>query len=161
MPRSSAVPRPAPPSACYAHDDPVGLRALMARLHYRPLWLAIGYALVAATAWGSLTPVPPEWAFALGDKFLHGATYVLLTFWFGQIYRGAGAQLLLVFVFSVFGVLLEVGQAYSSAYRHFDLADAAASALGAVIAWGLLRTAIGGALTRLDGWLAERASGRA
>lgn len=137
------------------------MRAVMARLHYRPLWLAIGYVLVAATVWGSLTPVPPDWAFALGDKLLHGATYALLTFWFGQIYRGAGSQLLLVFAFSVFGALLEVGQAYSSAYRHFDLADAAASALGAVFAWVLLRTAIGSALTRFDGWLAERANGRA
>lgn len=132
----------------------------MAGLHYRPFWLAIGYALVAATAWGSLTPVPPEWAFALGDKLLHGATYALLTFWFGQIYRGSGPQLLLVFAFSVFGILLEVGQAYSSAYRHFDLADAAASALGAVLAWMLLRTAIGHSLMRLDGWLVERANGR-
>lgn len=132
----------------------------MAGLHYRPLWLSIGYALVAATAWGSLTPVPPEWAFALGDKLLHGATYALLTFWFGQIYRGAVAQLLLVFAFSLLGVALEVGQAYSSAYRHFDLADAAASAVGAMLAWGLLRTAIGTALTRFDGWLAQRANGR-
>lgn len=132
----------------------------MAGLHFRPLWLVIGYALVAATVWGSLTPVPPEWAFALGDKLLHGATYALLTFWFGQIYRGAGPQLLLVFVFTVFGVLLEVGQAYSSVYRHFDVADAAASALGAILAWMLLRTAIGDSLPRLDGWLAERASGR-
>ncbi len=129
---------------------------MRASLHYRPVWLAIGYALVAATAWGSLTPMPPEWAFALGDKLLHGATYALLTFWFGQVYRGAGPQLLLVFAFTVFGVLLEVGQAYSSAYRHFDLADAAASALGTVLAWVLLRTAIGDALVRLDGWLVAR-----
>jgi VanZ family protein len=132
----------------------------MTGLHYRPLWLAIGYALVAATAWGSLTPVPPQWAFALGDKLLHGATYALLTFWFGQVYRGVVPQLLLVLAFSVLGVLLEVGQAFSSVYRHFDLADAAASALGAVLAWALLRTAVGDALTRLDGWLAERANAR-
>lgn len=128
----------------------------MTGLHFRPLWLAIGYALVAATAWGSLTPRPPEWAFAFGDKLLHGATYALLTFWFGQLYRGAGPQLLLVLAFSVLGVLLEVGQAYSSVYRHFDLADAAASALGAVLAWAVLRTAIGDLLPRLDGWLVAR-----
>ncbi|MFW5970130.1 MAG: hypothetical protein ACOCP9_05780 [Halofilum sp. (in: g-proteobacteria)] len=129
---------------------------MTADLYYRPLWLAIGYALVVGTVWGSLTPAPPEWAFALGDKLLHGATYALLTFWFGQLYRGAGPQLLLVFAFSVFGVLLEVGQAYSSVYRHFDLADAAASAIGAVIAWVLLRSAIGHFLLRFDGWLVQR-----
>lgn len=127
-------------------------------LHYRSLWLTIGYALVAVTVWGSLTPVPPEWAFAFGDKLLHAATYALLTFWFGQVYTGPGRQLLLVIAFSAFGVLLEVGQAYSSAYRHFDLADAAASAIGAVLAWGLLRTAAGNALISLDGWLVERRS---
>lgn len=123
-------------------------------LHYRGLWLAIGYLLIAATVWGSLTPVPPGWAFALGDKLLHGATYALLTFWFGQLYTGRARQLLLVLAFSLFGVLLEVGQAYSSVYRHFDLADAAASAIGAAVAWLVLRTVAGHALERLDRWLA-------
>lgn len=125
-------------------------------LRYRAFWLAIGYALVAATAWGSLTPAPPEWAFAAGDKILHGATYALLTFWFGQLYTGARRQALLVLVFALLGVVLEVGQAYSSVYRHFDVADALASAVGAGIAWGGLRTLLGGVLARLDAWLVER-----
>lgn len=122
-------------------------------LRYRRLWLGIGYVLVGLTVWGSLTPAPPGWAFALGDKTLHAATYVLLTFWFGQLYPGWRRQVLVVIAFSAFGVLLEVGQAYSSAYRHFDWADAVASAVGAVVAWALLRTAAGQALVRIDGWL--------
>lgn len=125
-------------------------------LHYRAAWLAIGYGLVAATAWGSLTPAPPSWAFAIGDKILHGATYALLTFWFGQLYTGAGRQALLVVAFSLLGVLLEVGQAYSSVYRHFDIADALASAIGAAVAWALLRTLLGRVLARVDAWLVER-----
>lgn len=125
-------------------------------LHYRVSWLAIGYALVAATAWGSLTPKPPEWAFAAGDKVLHGATYALLTFWFGQLYTGRLRQALLVVAFALLGALLEVGQAYSSAYRHFDLADALASAIGAAMAWCLLRTPLGGLLARFDAWLVGR-----
>ena len=122
-------------------------------LHYRTLWLAIGYVLVAATAWGSLTPAPPQWAFAAGDKILHGATYALLTFWFGQLYTGRWRQAVLVLLFALLGALLEVGQAYSSVYRHFDLADALASAIGAGLAWGLLRTPLGRMLARLDAWL--------
>jgi VanZ family protein len=127
-------------------------------LRYRSLWLAVGYALVGATAWGSLTPAPPEWAFAMGDKVLHAATYALLIFWFGQLYPGPGRQALLVVAFSVFGVLLEVGQAFSSVYRHFDLADALASALGAAVAWGMLRTGLGRALARFDAWVMARAA---
>lgn len=129
---------------------------MVTRLRYRSLWLVVGYTLVAATAWGSLTPAPPEWAFALGDKLLHAATYALLTFWFGQLYPGAARQLVLAGLFSLLGVALEVGQAYSSVYRHFDQADAAASAIGAGVAWVMLRTVMGHALARVDGWLAQR-----
>ena len=129
----------------------------MARaFEYRGLWLAIGYALIAATIWGSLDPAPPRWVFAFGDKLLHGGTYALLTFWFGQLYPGPGRQVVLVVLFSAFGALLEVGQAYWSIYRHFDLADAAASAAGAVLAWGALRTALGRMLERADAWLVQR-----
>ncbi len=127
-------------------------------LRFRGLWLAIGYALVVATAWGSLTPSPPDWAFAAGDKVLHAATYVLLTFWFGQLYPGILRQALLVAVFALFGTVLEVGQAYSSIYRHFDIADAVASALGAALAWALLRTLLGRMLVRVDAWLQRRAA---
>lgn len=125
-------------------------------LRYRGLWLGIGYALVALTVWGSLDPAPPGWAFAFGDKLLHGGAYALLTFWFGQLYPGRGRQLLLVVVFSGLGALLEIAQAYGSIYRHFDLADACASAAGAVVAWCLLRTLLGRLLGGIDGWLAAR-----
>ena len=126
-------------------------------LHYRGAWLAIGYALVGATAWGSLHPDPPGWAFLAGDKLLHGATYALLTFWFGQLYPGWRRELGLVAAFALLGAALEVAQAWWSVYRHFDLADAAASALGALAAWALLRTPVGRALERLDARIAASA----
>lgn len=125
-------------------------------LRHRPLWLAIGYVLVVATAWGSLAPHPPPWAFAMGDKLLHAATYALLTFWFGQLYPGWRRQLGLAAAFTLFGAALEVAQAYTSVYRHFDLADAAASAVGTVVAWGALRTRLGVALVTLERRLAAR-----
>ena len=133
-----------------APDSPSALR-------YRGLWLAIGYALIALTVWGSLDPRPPAWAFVLGDKVLHGATYLLLTFWFGQVYDGWRRQLGLVLLFALFGSALEVAQAYASVYRHFDLADAFASALGCLGAWVLLRTFLGRILVRVDAWMAAGA----
>ncbi|MDZ7747980.1 MAG: hypothetical protein U5K43_03330 [Halofilum sp. (in: g-proteobacteria)] len=125
-------------------------------LRYRRLWLVIGYLLVAATAWGSLHPQPPAWAFSAGDKLLHAATYALLTFWFGQLYPGWRRQLGLAAAFTLLGVGLEVAQAYTSVYRHFDLADAGASGVGTVAAWALLRTRLGGALAALDARLDRR-----
>ena len=124
-------------------------------LRYRGFWLGVGYLLIALTIWGSLDPHPPRWAFAAGDKLLHGATYALLTFWFGQLYPGPRRQLGLVLAFALFGAALEVAQAWSSVYRHFDLADAAASAAGAALAWGMLRTPMGGTLHWLDRGIPE------
>jgi VanZ family protein len=129
------------------------------RFEYRALWLALGYAMIALTVWGSLDPAPPRWAFTFGDKLLHGATYAGLTFWFGLLYPGRWRQAALVLAFTALGALLEVVQAYWSIYRHFDVADAAASAAGSGMAWGALRTGVGRVLADLDGWLAHRHSG--
>jgi len=126
-------------------------------LRHRALWLAIGYVLVLATVWGSLVPTPPDWPFLLGDKPLHAATYGLLTFWFGQLYRGWRWHLALLLLFSAFGVLLEIAQAWWSIYRHFDMVDAAAGSAGAACGLVLQRTPAGRWLV----WVEERiAAGR-
>lgn len=128
----------------------------VAPLRLRALWLAIGYGLVAATAWGSLTPHPPHAVFIAGDKVIHAVTYALLAYWFGQLYPGRRRQALVVLAFTGLGVALEFAQAHWSVYRHFDWLDAGASAVGTLAAWGLLQTRAGHVLARLDERLAPR-----
>lgn len=122
---------------------------------YRVLWLAVGYALVVATAWLSLDTSPPRWAFAAGDGALHAGTYGVLAFWFGQIYPGLVRQVLLGLVFVAFGAALEILQAELTAVRRFEAGDLVANAVGVAVAWTLLRTAAGAWLERLDRWLAR------
>lgn len=124
--------------------------------HYRVLWLAIGHALIIATAWVSLDTSPPHWAFAAGDAVLHATSYGVLAFWFGQIYPGALRQLVLALAFVAFGALLEVLQAELTAVRRFEVGDLLANAAGVAVAWVLLRTAAGAWLEWLDGLLARR-----
>ncbi len=128
-----------------------------AAFQFRAVWLAIGYGLVAATAWGSLTPQPLHAMFTAADKIIHAGTYGLLTFWFGQLYPGWYREALVVLAFIALGVALEFAQAYWSVFRHFDWYDAGASALGALVACGLLRTRAGHALARVDARLARMA----
>lgn len=130
---------------------------LAAAFRFRAVWLAIGYGLVAATAWGSLTPHPPYVLFIAADKIVHAGTYGLLAFWFGQLYPGWRGQAVVVIAFTALGVALEFAQAYWSVFRHFDWFDAGASAVGALVAWGLLQTPAGRLLACLDARLARAA----
>lgn len=120
---------------------------------YRALWLGIGYVLVALTAWFSLDRSPPGWAFVAGDKVLHAATYALLVYWFGQLYPGTRRRLALVLAFVAFGGLLEVLQGWSTVARDPEIADLAADAAGALVAFGLLWTPAGRLIARVDAWL--------
>lgn len=123
---------------------------------YRGLWLAIGHALIVATAWVSLDSTPPRWAFAAGDAALHAASYGVLAFWFGQIYPGPVRQLVLALVFVAFGAALEILQAEMTTVRRFEMGDLAANAAGVGVAWILLRTGAGAWLQRFDRRLAWR-----
>jgi VanZ family protein len=121
-----------------------------AAFRFRALWRAVGHGLVLATAWGSLTPRPPELAFAAGDQVIHAGAYGVMALWFGQLYPGWRREACVVAAFIGLGIALEFAQAYWSIYRHFDWYDAAASAVGAVSAWALLHTRVGYLLQWLD-----------
>lgn len=126
---------------------------------FRALWLAIGYALVGSTAWNSLHAMPPPWAFVAGDMWLHGSTYFVLAFWFGQLYPGRGMQVAVGLAFVALGGLLEVMQAHLTPYRAFEWSDLAANAAGAGAAWLALRTPAARLLGGLDGCLARALPG--
>lgn len=127
-----------------------GAPAPGAALRFRWLWLAIGYYLVASTAYNSLQSEPPAWAFVAGDVFLHVSTYFILTFWFGQLYPGRLMQMFVAIAFITFGAILELVQAHLIPYRMYELSDLGANTAGAALAWMVLRTPAAWLLPLID-----------
>ncbi|MEX0607179.1 MAG: hypothetical protein WD382_10645 [Halofilum sp. (in: g-proteobacteria)] len=137
-----------------------GASAPGAALRFRLLWLAIGYALVASTAYNSLHSSPPAWAFIAGDDWLHASTYFVLTFWFGQLYTGRLMQVGVALAFIVFGAVIELLQAHLIPYRLYELSDLAANTAGAAFAWATLRTPAAQLLPQIDRVLFRMTSAR-
>ncbi len=105
-----------------------------ATLRYRPLWLAIGWGLVALVVYLSLTPQPVDLQVNHGDKYSHLLAYFVLMGWFQQLYPAQVSRLLLLGLFIATGIGLEYLQGMGG-MRFFDVADMAANALGALLAW--------------------------
>src|SRR2546421_10702316 len=57
----------------------------------RALALAVGWTLVVAIIWLSLTPKPPELALEHGDKLGHFGAYGAALVWFCLLYRRGAA----------------------------------------------------------------------
>jgi VanZ family protein len=100
----------------------------------RPLWLAVGWAIVAAIVWLSLTSSPPKVDIEEGDKLGHLAGYGTLMFWFSQLYPEKSTRALYALGFAAMGVALEFAQG-ATGYRSFELADMLANALGVLCGW--------------------------
>lgn len=94
----------------------------------------MGWAMVAAVVWLTLTPSPPQPAFTFFamDKVGHLLAYALLMGWFMQLYRGR-ARLGFGLALVALGVVLEGLQGALGA-RHFEYADMAANATGVALA---------------------------
>ena len=78
-------------------------------LRYKRLWLSLGALLVGTVCVLSLIPSPPELHVPEGDKYAHGAAYLVQMCWFGALYerpRHLGIGLYLVLL----GVALEILQ---------------------------------------------------
>ena len=115
----------------------------------RRLWLAIGWALVAAIVFGSVMHSPPSLGFEQSDKLEHIGSYGLVMFWFCQLYDARRARLAYALGFIALGVALEFVQGWLG-YRDFELADMLADAAGVALGWGtalILPTALPGAGT--------------
>ncbi len=124
-------------------------------LRYRPLWLAIGWALVTLVLYLSLTPRPLELTIDHGDKYMHLLAYFVLMGWFQQLYPKRRSRLLLLGLFIGMGIGLEYLQGMSGA-RLFDPADMVANSLGALLAWLLGWTGFASLLPRLEDLLLPR-----
>lgn len=124
------------------------LRAERRALRYFPLWLAVGWGLVALIVYGSLTTSPPEINVPSGDKFEHMFSYGVLMGWFMQLYHRP-AHLKVAALCIALGVGMEYAQ-LASGYRDFEYMDMVADAAGVVLAWLLGATALGRVLTGLE-----------
>ena len=99
-------------------------------------WLTLGWLLVAAVIYLSLTPHPIEIDIAQGDKLGHALAYTLLMFWFCQLYDSRRARIGHALGFVALGIAIEFAQR-ATEYRSFELWDMAADGAGIVIGWML------------------------
>ena len=101
----------------------------------RPVFVALGWALVAFVVWGSLTPSPPSFdiGFDQADKLEHAFAYACIMFWFAQLYVRNPVRLAYAAGIVALGVALEFIQAHVG--RDFELADMAADAVGVALGW--------------------------
>ncbi len=110
-------------------------------LKLKPLWLSIGYLLIAYVFYSSLRPDPIEIDISNFDKYAHTFAYFVLMAWFMQMYQQPKSILLCALAFISMGVLIEILQGMSG-IRFFDYYDMFANALGVFIAWLLSPTPI-------------------
>ena len=101
----------------------------------RGLWLAVGWAMVAAIAWLSLTPEPPGLDFEQSDKVGHFLGYGGLMFWFSQLYRSR-TRVFYALGFVAMGIGLELAQGQLG-YRTYEVFDMYANTLGVLLGWTL------------------------
>ena len=101
----------------------------------RKLGLAVGWLMVAAIVWLSLTPSPPKLDVTLGDKLGHFGAYGALMFWFCQLYTRRATLIAHAMAFVAMGIALEFLQD-ASGFRSFELLDMGANALGVLLGWG-------------------------
>jgi VanZ family protein len=120
-------------------------------LRYRKLWLIIGYLMIAAVIYFSLSsnPVRIDIELLYQDKIFHTLAYFVLTFWFMQIYHIRHHVLRWILFFLGLGLLLEYLQGFDPR-RYSELGDILANALGVILAVGLSMTPLRHALSRLE-----------
>ncbi len=111
----------------------------MNQLRLKPLWLLIGYLMVAFVIYSSLTTSPLTPSFKFSDKFMHIVGYFGLMGWFIQIYQQKKTRILLAVIFICMGVLMEFLQDLGGV-RYFEVNDMLANATGVLLAWALVKT---------------------
>jgi VanZ family protein len=104
-------------------------------LRYWRFWVLGGLGLAAVITVLSLMPAHHLPEAGLSDKVEHILAYVALAFWFGGI-TARRSYGWLASILIVYGVLIELLQAWMGWGRHADLYDVVADAAG--IATGLL-----------------------
>ena len=123
-------------------------------MRWRPLWVALGWALVGAIVWLSLTTAPVQIDVAQGDKLGHFTGYGTLMFWFCQLHAARPQRIAYGLAWVALGVSLEFLQGWLG-WRSYDPWDMAANTTGVALGW-IAAVAIG---ARVFGWV-ERLAAR-
>ena len=118
-------------------------------LRYRPLWIAIGFVLVALVIYLSLATEAPDPGRIEGVKSGHLTAYFVLMLWFGQIFRSWWQRLLIGLALTLMGIGLEYAQGMTS-YRTFAYTDMRDNALGVVLGLAAALTPLGTALGKVE-----------
>ena len=102
----------------------------------RRLAIAVGWAMVAAIVWLSLTPSPPKVDFKESDKVGHLLAYGTLMFWFSQLYLKTKTRAAYGAGFIAMGITLEFIQG-ALGYRTYEVFDMYANTLGVLVGWAV------------------------
>lgn len=119
------------------------------RLKYKPVWLVLGYLMIALVIQQTLTSAPMAVGFEMSDKLLHALGYFVLMGWFVQIYPGVSARMVWGLFFIAMGVVMEYLQGIGG-IRHYEVNDMVANGLGVVIAWGMSYTGFSHILEKFE-----------
>ena len=128
------------------------------RLQFFPLWLSLGWLLVATIFYLSLNsnPLVPKSHLPF-DKVEHLLAYATVMGWFSQLYPERRQIGLLALALIGMGAFIEVLQGLIG-QRNEDIFDVVANSLGVLIGWLLTRTWMGNVVSVLDRELAARRS---
>jgi VanZ family protein len=114
-------------------------------MNSRRIWIVLGWLLVLAVIYLSLTPKPPPTVMTFGDKIGHFAAYAALMGWWHQIDRN-GYRLALIFI--LMGLMLEILQSLGGV-RQGDIFDMAANSLGVGLGWIAARSTLDWSVRKL------------
>ncbi len=122
-------------------------------MHYRSLWLILGFFYIGLIFAGSLLRVPDfDISISHTDKVLHFLMYFILVGWFVQLYPKPDKRIQILIAAILLGMLIEYLQGMTN-YRSFDFIDEIANSIGALSAFLLARTTFASLLATFDSWL--------
>jgi VanZ family protein len=104
------------------------------KLHYRNVWLTLGWAWLFIIIILSLITIPSAVNVPIPyvDKIEHTVSYFVLMFLFGQCYTKLNTRTIYAVIFISIGIILEFLQGLTTT-RQFEYADMIANSSGVVL----------------------------
>jgi len=125
-------------------------------LHYRTLWLWIGWAYIGFIFFISLMPQPPKLDVSHFDKGVHFLAYAAAMAWFIQLYSHKLTRIYYALGLVCMGIGIEFLQNLSGS-RMFEYADMLANSLGVISALFIVKGVLAQALWHIERHLLHRA----